>query len=160
MAPILTPKDDPKGASDGSSSRLDPETRRRLEAVAEEKRRAREEPGPSWHDWLYFQAFKWWLVIVFLILDSWVTVQLLEMGAIWAIAPALAASVYAEYLLYACLWYRPDPEEPRRRRGVPFRRSLWRPVEMGRWTPERALRDRQILAGDPGLEGVDPDEFL
>ena len=121
-----------------------------------ERRRALEDPGATWKEWLYFTAFKWWLAVVFLILDSWIITIFLIPHDWLALVGATAAAVYSEYLLYGYLWRRPDPDRP----GA-LQRGRWPPWgEIGRWTPE-GFRQRTgqpvDLAADPA---PDPREFL
>jgi hypothetical protein len=129
--------------------------REQLDRVAEEKRRALAEPGPSWRDWFFHEAAKWWIGLGFLILDSWVIVECLDLGATAAIFPALVAAVYAEFLIWRCLWYEPDLS----RSGRAFHRSFVRPVRFGRWTEEWAYARAHPNSAIPG-EGPSPDEFL
>lgn len=125
------------------------------ETEEEEKRRALAEPGPSWKEWLYFTAFRWWLGIVFLIVDSWVVVEFLELGNLLALVAAVLGALYLEYLLYVYLWRRPEPTLHAR-----MRRHRWPPVEVGRWTPEAfAARAQGIRPAAPS-EPADPREFL
>lgn len=114
--------------------------RTQLDAVAEEKRRALEHPGPSWHDWWYFSGSKWYVLIGFLILDTWAGGFWVEAGYAALAVVSVIALLYAEFLLYEYLWHR--PKLPERGRAPPFRRTWWRPVEVGRWTPEAAGRAR------------------
>ena len=121
----------------------------------EEKKRALAEPGPTWKEWLYFTAFRWWFGILFLVVDSWVVVEFLEIGSVVGLLAGAIAAVYLEYLLYVYLWRRPVPT-----RHVRLRRARWPPVEVGRWTPEafaaRAAGVRPTLPRDT----ADPREFL
>jgi len=121
----------------------------------EEKRRALADPGPTWKEWLYFTAFRWWFGIAFLILDSWVAVAFLELGSWVGLVVSLLAAVYLEYLLFVYLWRRPEPTRHRH-----LRQHRWPPVEVGRWTPEafaaRAAGTRPVLPAD----AADPREFL
>lgn len=138
---------------------LDAATERRLDRVLDEKRRALAEPGKSWHDWFYFDALRGWVIIGFLIVDSWIAVEWIALGSYAGLGSSLVLAAYLEFLLYRILWYR--PEVPVRRRRERFHRTLLQPVEIGRWTPERALRDR----ARPGQDGfaddaVNPEEFL
>ncbi|HTT73784.1 MAG TPA: hypothetical protein VMG99_06530 [Thermoplasmata archaeon] len=110
-------------------------------------------PGPSWHDWLYGQAFKWWLGIGLLILDSWLVAGWLEVGNWIAATISIVLAVYVEYLLYQYLWH---PYEHGRR--GPFRPSWRAPFVVGRWQPEW----REIRAGitPDGSVTTDRREFL
>lgn len=158
MASVLHPTEKSQSASTEGTSEFDAETRERIEAAAEEKRRAREAPGLSWHDWLYYEAFKWWLVIALLIVDSWLVAEWFTLGSYVGLLLSLVGAIYAEFLLYRYLWYRPDPESPRRWRGE-FHRTWVRPVEYGRWTPE-AKRARRGLPVESEAGAIDPNEFL
>ena len=159
MASLLHPTDEPRPPPTPKGTLTDKGTQELLDNVEEEKRRAREEPGLSWRDWLYFSGFRWWSVIAFLVLDSWVAVEWISLGIYLAIAPSLLLAAYAEFLLYQVLWYRPELPLPRRRPGERFRPSWVRPVEVGRWTPEKALLDRGAVTGLPP-DAIDPNEFL
>lgn len=119
------------------------------------RRRALEDPGTSWSEWLYSTAFKWWLGIVFLIVDSWIVTTFLEAGSWVFLVVATVAAVYLEYLLFRYLWARPQEI----RRGAHPRRR-WPPFEVGRWTPEgRRARETGVVAkAEPASS--DPREFL
>jgi hypothetical protein len=153
MAPLLQP---PETNRDYTPP-LDPATRGRIERVAEEKARALSEPGPSWREWLFYQALKWWLAIVLIIVDSWVVVFWVEYGSLSGLLASIIVTIYAEFLLYRYLWYRPNPEQPRMRGK--FRPTWYRPVEYGRWTPEADMVRSGIGIYDRP-EGPDPKEFL
>ncbi len=127
----------------------------RLERVAEEKRRALAHPGPSWHDWFYFDAMKWFVGLGCLIVDAWIAAFWLEVGVPLGMAPSLAAAVYGEFLLFRVLWYRPEEVV----RGRRFQRTWFRPVAFGRWTPE-ADQIRAGLATPGGEAQRASDEFL
>ncbi len=158
MASVLHPSDAPRPPGPENPPEFDEATRERIEAIAEDKRRALQEPGASWSDWLYFQAFKWWLVIAFLVLDSWVAALWVVAGSSLGLVLSLVAAVYFEFLLFQYLWYRPDPDAPRPRRRE-FRPTWTRPVKYGRWTPEAVLARRDVtFANQP--DAVDPKEFL
>lgn len=140
--------DEAPGSSDLSASVAQTEE--------EEKRRALREPGPTWKEWLYFTAFRWWFGILFLIIDSWVAVEFLELGSWPLLVVATVAAVYLEYLVYIYLWRRPEPGH--RIGARPTHR--WPPVEVGRWTPEafaaKATGTRPVVPADT----ADPREFL
>jgi hypothetical protein len=120
----------------------------------EEKRRALRIPGPTWKEWFYFTALKWWLGLFFLIIDSWVVVAFLEAGSVLGLVAATAAAVYLEYLLYVYLWRRPELERSR------ARARRWPPVEVGRWTPEAFAARAAGTRPTAGSETADPREFL
>ncbi len=42
--------------------------------------RALDDPGPSWREWFFQSAAKWWIGLVSLIVDAWVVVTFLEAG--------------------------------------------------------------------------------
>jgi hypothetical protein len=121
----------------------------------EAKRRALEDPGASWKEWLYFVAFKWWLAIVFLILDSWVVTIFLQTRDWFGLGGATVAAIYLEYLLYGYLWRRPDPRHPEA-----SLRGRWPPYGVGRWTPEGFRLRGQHSAAVSGEASPDPREFL
>ena len=129
----------------------------RLSVVREEKRMALKDPGPSWREWFFFDAAKWWIGLLFFIVDTWIAGFWVEQGTFLAIAPSIAVAIYAEFLLFRFLWYRPTGEEPRRA-GV-FRRSWLHPVPYGRWTPE-AARARMGIDPIRTEGGPDPREFV
>jgi hypothetical protein len=127
--------------------------REQLDRVAEEKRRALEDPGPSWSEWWYQSASKWWIGLAFFIADAWLVVECLDLGNIYLIGPVLLGAIYVEFLLTRYLWY--TPSEVRRNRK--FRRTWYRPVPYGRWTAEAAyFRAHPNATAD----GVNPDDFL
>lgn len=128
-----------------------------LDRVAEEKRLAREDPGPSWSEWFFFDAAKWWIGIVFLIVDAWVVGYWLEVSNLAGLIVSLAAALYLEFLGYRFLWYRPKDDDERA--PGPFRATWARPVEFGRWTPE-GVRLRSGLPVERADGHPDPREFL
>ncbi|MGA8542997.1 MAG: hypothetical protein WB947_05620 [Thermoplasmata archaeon] len=128
--------------------------RDQLDRVVEEKRRALEDPGPSWREWFFQSAAKWWIGLVYLIVDAWVVVTFLEAGLYAETVPAVIVALYLEFLLYRYLWYSPDLSRSRGR----FHRTWIQPVPFGRWTPEAdAARAHPSAASDAGPA---PDEFL
>ncbi len=129
----------------------------RFAAVQEEKRQALEDPGPTWREWFYYSASKWWIGLGLLILDAWLVAFWLENGVYVGIAPSLAVALYAEFLFARVLWYRPSDDGTGTGRG--FHRSWLRPVPYGRWTPE-ADRVRAGLPALPGEGASRSDEFL
>ncbi|MFZ1024408.1 MAG: hypothetical protein WAN87_09760 [Thermoplasmata archaeon] len=128
-----------------------------FDVEAQEKQAALQEPGPSWHEWFFFSASKMWIGIGMLIVDTWIVVTFTEMGNYVALGLALAAALYADFLLFRYLWYRPDPHTPSSR--GPFRPTWFRPVQYGRWTPE-AERIRMGMPVAAPDTGPDPREFL
>ncbi len=131
--------------------------RGQIDRVAEEKRRALLEPGPTWREWWFFSASKWYVVLGFLIGDVWAVTVWLDAGSVLGALLTLVGLFYAEYLLYEYLWYRPD-ERALRRRAL-FRRTWRHPVPFGRWTPEAQLvRSGAVESRDD--EGPDLGEFV
>ncbi len=123
--------------------------------VDHEREAALRAPGPSWSDWLYSQAIRWWLGIALLIVDTWIAAGWIEIGAWIPLAVSLVAALYLEYLLFQYLWHPYDPELRGR-----FRRSWHTPVEVGRWAPDRERALRGDLGPDGEARGPDPKEFL
>lgn len=140
--PFAGTEEPPSSGKDRSADRLASVASR----VELEKELALREPGPSWHEWLYFTGLKPWLVVGLLIADAWIATAWLEAGSYLGLAVSLAVAVYLEILLYRYLWYRPDPAEAHAR--TTFRPTWSRPVRYGRWTPEA----ERVRAGLP-LEG-------
>jgi hypothetical protein len=126
--------------------------REQLDRVAEEKRRALEDPGPSWREWALQSAAKWWIGLGLVIVDAWLIVECIDLGNGLLILPVLVLALYSEFLLYRFLWY--EPSDVRRNRR--FQRTWYRPVAYGRWTPEA-----DYVRTHPGpVNGPNPDDFL
>jgi hypothetical protein len=132
----------------------DPEFRIVVDQVAAEKKAALAHPGPSWREWALQSALKWYLGLGFLIadgllIDTWIVAGL-PLGLL-----TLAPVVYAEYLAWQYLWYRPEEAG-----GGPHRhrRVRWiHPVRHGRWTPEaEKQRKGELIPTDQ----PNPAEFL
>jgi hypothetical protein len=156
MAPIF----DPPGISDDDTpgDTLQRQIlREQLSRVAEEKRLALQDPGPSWGEWFYYDAAKWWVILGFLIVDAWVVVACFGSAVPLITLPAVVGALYVEFLTYRYLWYVPDADSPRIRRK--FRPSWVRLVRYGRWTPEAAFAKASPAAADAEA-GPQPDEFL
>jgi hypothetical protein len=155
MPPLLQPAEPREEKDEAPLSRA--ALRDQLDRVEEEKRQALLEPGPSWREWWYFSASKWYVGLGLLIVDSWIISSWFQYGSLLAGILALVGAIYLEFLLYEYLYYRPHPERERRR-GRP--RAVWfHPVEFGRWTPEGAI----LRAGGtiPGTSDTPtPEEFL
>ncbi len=136
----------------------------------EERKRALEDPGPSWREWVYGSMLKIYIPLGFLIADTWIVGAWVEpfrsigalpaaVGAIASVAPAL----YGEYVLFEYLYARP-PGDPSRSVREEFRPTVRRPFQYGRWTPA----GRRVRAGRPPYESphgggqgeVDPSEFF
>lgn len=134
-----------------------------VERVEQEKREALRAPGPSWREWFFYDLAKWWVGLLFLVVDVWIggtwiyggTLSTLDVGGL---VLSVVLAVYLEFLLWGYLWRRPSDTTVRSRRRF---RPSWRALrEFGRWTPEAArLRDRRGRAApDDGLPN--PHEFL
>lgn len=130
----------------------DPQFRVIVDQVAAEKKAALAEPGPSWKEWGLHSALKWYVALAFLMADGWLVDTVLVAGSYLGLA-ALVPAVYAEYLVWQYLWYRPEEARTTRRRP-----PRWaHPVRFGRWTAEgdRARRGELVLTDEPT-----PSEFL
>jgi len=104
----------------------------------EEREAAIRAEGSTWREWWFGVALKWWLGLLWLVIDSWIVAGWIEVGGWLPLAGSLAAAIFLEYLLYQYLWHPYDPEL-----GGKFRRSWRTPFEVGRWVPERSA----LLAG-------------
>lgn len=154
-----------RGAAPGASEHeLTPEEEAAweagLERVAEEKRRALEHPGPTWREWFFYDHARWWVGLLFLIVDSWIATAFLHSGTISGVgaaedAASLAAAIYLEFLLYRYLWRRPTERSFGR-----FRPSWTALTEFGRWTPEGERVRRGEGPPVPEDGGPSPREFL
>jgi hypothetical protein len=122
----------------------------------EARKKAIEEPGPTWREYFYYSFLKVWIALGLFIVDIWIAAYWLRPINPLGLALSLAAAIYLEFLLYEYLWARPKVDETAARRA---RRTWLRPVIYGRWTPE-ADRLRQGLPITPGYRGPDPREFL
>jgi hypothetical protein len=135
-----------------------------IERIELEKERALANPGPSWSEWFYYDAAKWWIGLGFLIVDAWVGGAWFTDGAFSSeralgAALCLGAAFYVEFLIARYLWRRPSESDLRR--PGPFRPGWTALREVGRWTPEAARR-RAHGGGTPYLDDGTPrpDEFL
>ena len=134
-----------------------------VERVEQEKREALRAPGPSWRDWFFYDHAKWWVGLLFLIVDSWIAAAWVYGGSpstldAVGLALSLALAVYLEFLAWGYLWRRPSERTERSHRRF---RPSWRALrEFGRWTPEGArLRERGSVAA-PEDGSPNPREFL
>jgi len=111
----------------------------------DERKKALDHPGPSWSEWFYGSFLRVWIVLGFLVVDSWVAGYWVESGQYGGILPSLAVAIYLEFLGYQYLWHRPreDPSQSVRSDEAP--RRWLHPVEFGRWTPE----GERVRAGLP-----------
>jgi hypothetical protein len=125
-----------------------------LDEDRRQRRAALQDPGPSWREWLFGSAFKMWLGIALLIIDSWIAAGWAEAHGWYGLAISLGVAVYLELLLYQYLWHTYRPEL----RGK-FRPSWWSPWEVGRWSPDR--QEALHPSGRPvSPDHPDPREFL
>jgi len=159
MAPLLEPP--PPRPDAPANDDMSPEERAaifaQMDRVYQEKQAALHAPGPTWREWFFFDAMKWWLGLAYFIVDAWIVSAWLEGTAFVIMIVLLIGAVYLEFLLYRYLWYRPT-ESGRRTRGA-FHRTWARPVEYGRWTPEGELvRSGQLVPNAD--EGPNPKEFV
>ena len=133
-----------------------------IDRIRQDQLRALKDPGPSWREWFYFDAMKWWLGLGFLIVNSWIFVGwVTSVGFTTAgdagIVASLIGALYLEVLAYRYLWRRPPEHDGG---SGPFRPS-WKALrEWGRWTPEEEAfragkRPRAPADGSPN-----PHEFL
>jgi len=81
-----------------------------LDQLAEEKVQALRDPGPSWREWFFFDAAKWWVAVAFLVLDSWVVGAWIAYGAITTtgvqnLSLSLGLPIPLETLLYLALGF-------------------------------------------------------
>jgi hypothetical protein len=125
--------------------------------VREEMDRARADPGPTWREWFFFHAAKWWIGLGFLIVDTWIIVGAIQIGLALSLV-ILAVALYLEVLIWEFLWHRPDSMSVRPKTE---NRMWWiRPVPIGRWTPEaEEIRLGHAVSGAADT-GPDPREFL
>jgi hypothetical protein len=132
--------------------------RERIDRVEEEKQRALLDPGPSWRDWWYYSASKWYVGLGLFVLDIWVLGTWLEVGLVLGAVLSLIGVTYLDFLLWQYLYYRPHPDHDDRKAGEP-RRWWVHPVEFGRWTPEGHTVRTGGTVVRPS-EGPTPEEFL
>lgn len=159
------PKEEPV---DDDANKLTPEEEAALqlglERVAEDKRKALLEPGPNWKQWFFYQGMKWWLPVLFLIVDSWIAASWIGNDSFAAanvlgMVVSLVLAVYLEGLAYLYLWREPSDQEAAT--GGRFRPG-WRGLrEYGRWTPEGERRRRWAASSPPSEPGApEPRDFL
>ncbi len=131
-----------------------------LARVAEEKHQALLEPGPSWKIWFLYDHARWWMALLFLIVDAWIITYFVEPIDLVGLLLALGATLYLEFLVYSYFWHRPSSDG-----GASmgkFRRRWYRPVRYGRWTSEAERARHQRSGSSPGITpgAPDPQEFL
>jgi hypothetical protein len=127
-----------------------------MERVDAEKKAALKEPGPGWKDWFLFDAMRWWVGLLLLIVDAWIVAFWFSTNAPLFSIPSLIGAGYAEFVLWQYLYHRPA-EHPSHSVGK-FQRTWYRPVAFGRWTPEGAAARAGVAVpvdGTPDLR-----EFL
>ncbi len=133
-----------------------------LVRVRQEKKLALEEPGLSWSEWFYFREARWLVGVGILIVFIWEILYLLPPAnaPAYEVGPVMAATVYAGFLLWQFLWFRPMGHSPSRStRDGRFRPSWTRPVPYGRWTPEAEDHRAGRTVPTP-QQGPDLREFL
>ena len=121
-----------------------------------ERRRLIAEPGLPWKEWALGTGLKPWMGLLFLILDGWTLISIIEVGRPWAlvlVGPVMVPVIYLNYLLWQFLWRRPSEGA----RPVDFRRTWLHPFYLGRWDPGY----REYREGSYSNESsVDAREFL
>ena len=138
----------------------------------EERRRAIEDPGPSWKEWFFSSFAKVYLGLAWFVLDAILAATWLEAGLWVGAAGSVPAAAFLEYLAYQYLWFEPNPSRsvrsPGSRRPAPSEERPWarrvhrlvRPFPYGRWS-HAAARARRGLPAVPDVDaGPDPGEFL
>jgi hypothetical protein len=127
--------------------------------TGEERRRAIEEPGPSWKRWALDTGLKPWVALGFLILDGGVFLTLYGSGTEWGYilsGPTVAGALFLNYLAWQYLWHEPrDGESPAR-----FRRTLLHPFYMGRFNERYADWKANRLDPRETESGVDARDFF
>jgi hypothetical protein len=145
---------------------LTPEEReqysRAVDRVREDQLRALRDPGPTWREWWYYDGMKWWVGLLYLILDSWIGVGWIDWAGYvaWGTAGlfvSLAGALYLEILFYRYLWRRPQEEASQ---TGPFRPGWTALREFGRWTPEEAAVRAGKIRRAPTDGSTDAHEFL
>jgi hypothetical protein len=128
----------------------------------EQRQAALVDPGPTWREYFYYSFVKVWVCLGFFVLDAVLVASLLNPLQLVALVLAVPLAIYAEYVLYMYLWYRPSLAHALSRREE-FRPSWRLPVEFGRWTPESDRIRRGLdpfLRRAPSPAGPDSREFL
>jgi hypothetical protein len=125
-------------------------------ATEDERKAAIADPGVPWRDWFYFSFLKPWVAVGFLTVDALIAGAAAEAHSALGGGLGLVAAVYLEFLAYRVLWTRPDVAEER---TTPFQRSWYRPVRIGRWTPEAWYPERYRIRVARAT-GPDPTDFL
>jgi len=119
------------------------------DAWEEAREKAIADPGPSWKEWFLFSGAKVWVALGFFVIDVWIIESWLYPPNAAGLGLSIAAAVYLEFLAYRFLWYRWDPEAPRR--VGPFKPTFLRPREVGLWTREGVLmKQGQFPTADDG----------
>lgn len=124
--------------------------------VKAEKTRALQEPGMSWRTWALHRLLRGYYLLAILILDVSLLVFWIQAGSWVGFVLSVAGALYLEFLFYRFLWYRPHPDSQHRWK---FRRTWFRPVPYGRWTPEAQLAKAGAEVPQT-TEGPNPKEFL
>jgi hypothetical protein len=155
----------PPPAPAAGSSDLTPEEiailEQGLDRVAQAKRDALADPGPTWRQWFFWDAMKWWIAVVYLIVDAWILVSWIAGGALTVLTGvgalvSIVVALYLEVLFWLYLWREPTEEG----RSGTFRPG-WRALrQFGRWTPEAAGPAGLGRPGPTDDGSPSPHEFL
>jgi hypothetical protein len=124
----------------------------------EQRKKALQEPGPSWREYAQRELLRWWFGLAVLIFDGWIIAAFLLPLDLPLMLSLLALATYLELLGWRLLWYEPHPETPWR---SSFLHSRWfYPVAFGRWSKaaENARAGRPVAPGEPAEHGAE--EFL
>ncbi len=133
-----------------------------IERIHQEKLQALRDPGPGWKEWFLFDGAKWWVGLLYLVVDSWIVGLWFERYGVTGtivvlIVLSLVAALYLELLAFRYLWRRPADDE-HVGSGV-FRPGPFALREVGIWTPEAKSHLASRLRRGP--EGApDPHDFL
>jgi hypothetical protein len=134
-----------------------------VDRIREDQLRALRDPGPTWREWFYYDAMKWWLGLLYLVVDSWILVSWISgVGfsplGVAGMLVSTGVALYFEVLFYRYLWLRPSDDTIRK---GPFRPSWHTLREFGRWTPEEVAMRSGKLRRPTAQDGApDAHEFL
>ncbi|MGA8710570.1 MAG: hypothetical protein WB786_04995 [Thermoplasmata archaeon] len=138
--------EEPQGADASTSFAARVE---KADAWEEAREKALADPGPNWKEWFLFSGSKVWVALGFFVADIWIVESWLNPVNALGLGLSIVAALYLEFLAYRYLWYRWDPEAPKR--SGPFRPTFLRPREVGRWTREGVLaKQGQFPTADGG----------
>jgi hypothetical protein len=121
----------------------------------EEREAAIALPGPTWRQYFYRDFLRWWMILLFFVVDVWIVASFEHPLLPFVIIPSVGVAAYLEYLIYEYLWGAPHIH--RAGRSTVYHRTWYRPVEYGRWTEV----GEQVRAGiTPTATEPDPQEFI